>query len=88
MKKNDIIALVFAAVLLSVAGYIYASQNNLLGSSSSTPTITTVEAPVAILPDIDPSKTVDKISSDSYSTKDYKVPVDSNPIGSNTPFGK
>jgi len=86
MKKNDLIALIFALVLLVGVGYYYISQNS---SPSTTASVTAVQVEVAptIPPDLDPSHVLDNLGS-TYKVQDFKQAVNLNGLGNNSPFGQ
>jgi hypothetical protein len=84
VKKNDFIALIIVGILFVAVGYMYASQNSLIPSNTNTSV--SVEAPVSISANIDPQNTLDKMNT-TYKVTDYKPPINTSNLGTNTPFG-
>jgi hypothetical protein len=86
MKKNDLIALVFALVLLVGVGYYFLSHNGSSTTSSTASDNSQVEVAPNIPADVDPSGTLGKMSS-TYKVQDYKQTVNLNGLGNTAPFG-
>ena len=85
MKKNDLIALIFALVLLVGAGYYFISQNG-PKATATTSTATQVDVAPTIPDKLDGSGTVSQLTT-TYNVRDYKQPLNLSGLGNSTPFG-
>jgi hypothetical protein len=84
MKRNDLIALIFALVLLVGVGYFFLNQNKSPTATASTGK--EVEVAPVIPSDIDPDGTITKMSK-TYKVQDYKQPLNLTGLGNSAPFG-
>jgi hypothetical protein len=83
MKKNDIIALVFALILVVGVGYYFISQNK--PKTTAAAGTSQVEVAPTIASSLDPDDTLNKMSS-TYNVQDYKQPVVITGLGNPAPF--
>jgi hypothetical protein len=84
MKKNDLIALIFALVLLVGVGYYYISQNS-RPSGSTTTTAVQVEVAPVIPPTLDPNQVLSNLAN-TYKVQDFKQTPNLTGLGNNAPF--
>jgi flagellar basal body-associated protein FliL len=90
MKRNELIALVIALVLLVGAGYYFLSQSSGSGSSSAAAAAIAanqVEVAPSIAANLDEGKTLDQMDP-IYHVKDFKQTPDLSNLGNNAPFGQ
>lgn len=83
MKKQDVIALIFALVLLVGVGYYFLSQNS--HKTTAAGSGTQVEVAPVIPNQLDPRGTLDKLSS-TYKVRDFKQAVNLTGLGNPAPF--
>ncbi len=88
MKRNDLIGLILAVVLLGGVGIIfYNSQSSHKASAAATKSQTAEVVPV-INGTLDSNKTLDSMAS-TYKVQDYKTPVDpTTGVGNTVLFGQ
>jgi len=84
MKKNDLIALIFALVLLVGVGYYFLSQSS-KSSAGATAVATQVEVAPVIPANLDPDQVLNNMSG-TYKVQDFKQTPNLSGLGNTSPF--